>query len=206
MIVAFEGPDGAGKTTQAQLLVERLAEENIPCVSLTQPSSGPMGKLIREHLQGHRVLDREVLGLLFAADRTEQLRNIIFPALERGMVVVCDRWYYSSIVYQSLEGCSSHWVKSINSHIRPPDLLVYCWVPSGDIEDVMQGIERRGRAEKYEEASILRDACARYQWVMRTAEREEGIALLQVNALLGREITAKAVWEKFQARRAFLGF
>jgi dTMP kinase len=99
IFIAFEGIDGAGKTTQVDRLVDALHHVGIPCVCSKEPTSGPWGQKIRRSAEeGRLTFDEELTA--FVEDRKEHLRDIIRPALERGDVVILDRYFYSTIAYQ----------------------------------------------------------------------------------------------------------
>jgi dTMP kinase len=124
--ICIEGIDASGKTTQARRLVKTLRRRGIDAVYTTEPSSGKVGKLIRRY-----VLDRErrvpiaVEALLFAADRVEHVETEIKPALEKGKVVVCDRYVYSTLAYQGAAGLDLEWIELINRFALVPDLALF---------------------------------------------------------------------------------
>ena len=95
--VAMEGLDGSGGTTQVQRLCEALGAH-----ATAEPSGGPVGQLIRASLRGEEPVADGVLPLLFAADRADHLEREILPRLAAGEIVVTDRYYASSLAYQSL--------------------------------------------------------------------------------------------------------
>jgi dTMP kinase len=102
MFVTFEGVDGSGKSTQAELLRGALEAHGRDVVGTREPGGTPLGERIRELL-----LDGDEMGpwteaALFAAARAELARRVIRPALERGADVVCDRYVDSSLVYQGI--------------------------------------------------------------------------------------------------------
>jgi len=101
MFITFEGPEGSGKTTQIQLLADTLREEGREVVTTREPGGVPAAEQLRE-LVLHGELYPETEALLFLAARAEHARALIRPALERGAVVVCDRFNDSTIAYQ---GC-----------------------------------------------------------------------------------------------------
>ena len=102
LFVALEGGDGAGKSTQIRLLVEHLAGQHAgrEVVVTREPGGTDLGRRIRELvLHGDHVVPRAE-ALLFAADRAHHVESLVRPALDRGAVVVGDRYVDSSIAYQ----------------------------------------------------------------------------------------------------------
>ncbi|HEX5726949.1 MAG TPA: dTMP kinase [Longimicrobiaceae bacterium] len=148
LFIVLEGIDGSGTTTQAQLLTEHLAGRGHRAYATNEPSSGPVGMLIRLALSGRLLgptlryhdadedrddagdttLDARTLALLFAADRMDHLVTQVEPNLARGRHVVCDRYLLSSLAYQGLS-LPEEWVLEINRHARVPDLTFYLDVP-----------------------------------------------------------------------------
>jgi dTMP kinase len=102
MLITFEGIDYSGKTTQANLLVDRLKESGRDVLFLREPGGTPVSEKIRAILLDKRNLDLNSRAelLLFSAARTQLVRQVILPALERRTVVVCDRFYDSTTAYQ----------------------------------------------------------------------------------------------------------
>jgi dTMP kinase len=102
LFVVFEGGDGVGKSTQAELLCSALALRGIAYVRTFEPGDTAAGRQIR-----HIVLDPSTgelapraEALLYAADKAHHVRSVVLPALERGQVVVCDRYVDSMLAYQ----------------------------------------------------------------------------------------------------------
>jgi dTMP kinase len=102
MFISLEGLDGSGKTTQAQLLGERLEAEGTEVVLTREPGGTPLGEEIRELLLhgGHVAPWAEAA--LYAASRAQHVEQLIRPALERGATVICDRFVDSSVAYQGI--------------------------------------------------------------------------------------------------------
>jgi dTMP kinase len=100
MFVTFEGLDGSGKTTQAELLRARLEADGENVVATREPGGTDLGERIRELVLhgGHVVPWAEAL--LYAASRAQHVEEVIRPALARGAAVVCDRYVDSSVAYQ----------------------------------------------------------------------------------------------------------
>lgn len=100
--ITLEGVDGSGKSTQASLLVERLREQRCEVVALREPGGTPISEKIRALLldpENAEMADECEL-LLYEASRAQLVREVIEPALLRGAIVVCDRFYDSTHAYQ----------------------------------------------------------------------------------------------------------
>jgi len=102
LFVAFEGGEGAGKSTQVTLLAEALREQGREVVTTFEPGDTGVGRHLRELLLGHQTgdLDPRTEALLYAADRAEHVAEVVQPALGRGAVCITDRYIDSSIAYQ----------------------------------------------------------------------------------------------------------
>lgn len=101
-LISFEGLDGAGKTTQMQLLEQWLTLRHIPYVRTREPGGTPLGVEIRHLLFGRSdlVITPLAEAFLFQADRAQHFNTVILPALEAGRLVITDRCFDSSIAYQ----------------------------------------------------------------------------------------------------------
>ncbi len=101
MLVTFEGLDGSGKTSQAQLLVERLRREGYTSVLVREPGGTPLSERIRALLLDPALTIVPFAELLlFSAARAQLVAEVIRPALQAGEMVVCDRFYDSTTAYQ----------------------------------------------------------------------------------------------------------
>ena len=123
ILIAVEGIDGAGKTTQVAMLREALIRVGEPPVVSKEPTSGQWGKIIRESATTGRLpAERELE--LFIKDRTEHVEKLIGPALAEGKIVILDRYFYSSIAYQGSRGANVVTVKQImESQFPIPDAV-----------------------------------------------------------------------------------
>ncbi len=100
MFVTFEGLDGSGKTTQADLLRARLEEEGRDVVATREPGGTELGERLRDLVLHGGHVARWAEALLYAAARAQHVDEVIRPALDRGATVVCDRYLDSSVAYQ----------------------------------------------------------------------------------------------------------
>jgi dTMP kinase len=103
ILIAIEGIDGAGKTTQVDLLRRALENAGEAPVVSKEPTNGPWGKIIKESANTGRLSPADELNA-FLNDRTEHVSSLVKPALEEGRIVILDRYFYSSIAYQGSRG------------------------------------------------------------------------------------------------------
>ena len=123
--IVLEGLDGSGTTTQMKMLKKELAGKDVPVFTTCEPSPLPTGRLIRKILRKELSVEPETLARLFSADRHEHLYGSggIISHLEKGELVITDRYLFSSLAYQSL-GCGFEHVLELNP-FPLPEYLVY---------------------------------------------------------------------------------
>jgi dTMP kinase len=102
MFVTFEGLDGSGKTTQAELLRGRLEADGIEVVATREPGGTELGEGVRDLVLHGGHVSPWAEALLYVAARVQLVEDVIRPALERGAAVVCDRYVDSSVAYQGV--------------------------------------------------------------------------------------------------------
>lgn len=167
-LLVLEGLDGAGTTTQARRLRDALIARGHAVHVTREPSDGPIGRLIREMLNGGHALpdgaiDQATFSLLFAADRLDHVQREIAPALAAGTVVISDRYDHSSLAYQGT-GAERAWIGVLNQRARRPDLTIFLRVRAE------VGAERRlaaGRSQDlFEDLAMQRRVAAGYDEVM----------------------------------------
>jgi dTMP kinase len=158
-LLALEGVDGSGKTTQAHLLAVSLLQQGREVVLTQEPGAGPMGQRLRRYLQGpeRRLTPQDELEL-FLADRREHVDQVIKPALAAGQIVITDRYYYSSVAYQGALGLDPAWILAENEAFAPrPDLVFLLVLP------VAQALARLQRPHQLsEKAPYLERVAAIY--------------------------------------------
>ena len=163
VLIALEGIDGAGKTTQAQLLKDFLRQKGFEVVCFKEPTPGPWGRKIAEIARwGRKGISAQEEMELFLRDREEDVRDNILPALRENKIVIMDRYYYSSIAYQGALGLDPNEIKEINEQRFPkPDLVFILTIPPAEgIKRILsrgQGSGIRGpqRSPAYEEETYL---------------------------------------------------
>lgn len=124
LFIVFEGIDGTGKSTQLHLLAEKLRELGYAVVATREPTNGPYGQKIRELFVDRGAVSREEELELFIADREQHVKEVIAPALADGCVVVCDRYYLSTIAYQGANGMDPGFILQKNADFPVPDLAI----------------------------------------------------------------------------------
>lgn len=121
MLIAFEGADGVGKSTLARLLAEELGRIG-ECVYTKEPAQTVAGDEIRR-----RLADNKPIGVdLYHRDRMDHVRHEIMPALSDGKTVVCDRYFYTTAVYQSQTDNDMQEILATNRSFAPePNVVVF---------------------------------------------------------------------------------
>lgn len=152
LFIAFEGGDGAGKSTQARLLAERLRAAGREVLLTFEPGDSRIGKDVRRLVldMASDGLDARAEALLYAADRAEHVASMVRPALRRGAVVITDRYVDSSIAYQGAgRRLGTEEVAALSAFATGgllPDLTVVLDVPEyirrGRIEGIGDRLER----------------------------------------------------------------
>lgn len=161
--IVFEGIDGSGKSTQLELLAASLEKKGIRVFKTLEPTFGVAGSIVHDILSGKRSADPRVTAALFAADRLDHILNEadgILKRLNEGTTVICDRYYFSSYAYQSVE-VPSEWVVDINrlaAEALRPDCTVFIDVsPETAMKRITQNRESTELYETAERLAAVRD-------------------------------------------------
>jgi len=183
VFVVLEGGDGSGKSTQATRLVARIAEAGREVVPTREPGATDVGAAIRSLVLGGGDLDPRTEALLIAADRAEHVAEVIRPALERGAVVVSDRYIPSSLAYQGVaRGLGVDEIARLSDWATgrlQPDLVVLLDVPPEVATRRRAGPEDRMEREPAEFRAMVnkayRDLADQFGWsvVDGTASADE---------------------------------
>ena len=151
LFIVFEGLDGSGKSTQQQLLNDKLQIDKISSISFREPGSTVIGEKIVKILQSDQKLSPLSELLLFYVSRSAIIEEKIKPALENYDVVICDRYFYSSIAYQGYgRGMNIGFINQINDEVVKniiPDLIFYMDI-SWEEKKKRKGININDRFEK----------------------------------------------------------
>ncbi len=184
-LIVIEGIDGSGKTTISKMLLRELRSRGIRAVYTYEPINKEFIDLIE--IYGRR-LGAEIEALLLAADRYVHVRDFIVPNLRRGYVIICDRYFYSSIAYQGARGADVRWIRSLNKFAVKPNIAIYLDVrPEIGISRIKS---KNGRKLSYlEDISVLRRVREIYLSLVNNGE------LVLVNAEATIDEVFKEVYE-----------
>ena len=174
VFVVLEGGDGCGKSTQARLLVSRLRDLGREVVATREPGATEAGAAIRSLVLGGGDLDPRAEALLIAADRAEHVAGVIRPALDRGAVVVSDRYIPSSLAYQGVaRGLGVEEIARLSEWATGglvPDLVIVLDVPAGEAAERRAGpqdrMEREPDSFRVAVNQAYRDLTARFGWTL----------------------------------------
>jgi dTMP kinase len=191
--IVFEGLDGSGTTTQADLLIKTLDKENANASLFTcEPTTSFIGKAVRQVLEGKTRVAPGVLARLFAVDRRNHLYHPdegIVSLISRGKTVICDRYLFSSLAYQSVERPFEE-VWELNRFFPLPEHLIFLDISP---EEGNKRLESRGNPrEVYERRELQEEIRENYFHVFSVY----GSSQMQIHvfdASLGREELAQAI-------------
>ncbi|MBE6597387.1 MAG: dTMP kinase [Ruminococcaceae bacterium] len=182
--IVFEGIDGAGKTTQAAMLSEKLRELGRKVYMTAEPTGFQSGKELREVLSGKVKKSDCQIALMFTLDRVAH--NIdaelgIEKMLSEGIDVICDRYYYSTLAYQG-SVVDYGWVKNLNTacpEIRHPDICVFLdLTPEESMRRICRG---RESTEIYENTETLTRVRNSFMAVLEDLGDEDRIAIIDAS-------------------------
>ena len=120
-LIAVVGPNGAGKTTIIQELKKELEKRRIEACFTKEPTDNELGCFVREYAER---FDGISVACLVAADRYQHLRDEIVPQLEKGKIVITDRYVLSSLILQRMDEVSEEFILALNNEIVQPDLQI----------------------------------------------------------------------------------
>lgn len=164
LFVVLEGIDGSGKSTVSDLLVKRLTSMNFKAILTSEPTSSEIGIILRKYLSDPQSIPSSD-ALLFAADRVEHYFHFIKPHVDEGYIVICDRYKFSSIVYQGSQNVDKEWIRTINSIAGDPDVIFYLELSIESSLDRLHG-SNRDNLEKFENEKYLKRIIDGYEELM----------------------------------------
>jgi dTMP kinase len=160
LFLVLEGIDGSGKTEQAKLLANWLEGRGLDVVRTREPTDGPWGRKYRSWAGRKSEARAEEILEVFLEDRAEHVAGVILPALEKGRVIVCDRYNPSTLAYQAVHGVPREVLAAeVEARGFPePDLVIWLRVP---LETAVDRLGDRVK-ERYEDPEVLDRVDAEY--------------------------------------------
>jgi dTMP kinase len=198
LLITLEGGEGSGKSTQAQALKALLEEAGRSVTVTREPAGCPLGRRVRELLSDPSLeLDRRSELFLFAAARAQHVAEVIRPALERGEVVICDRFSDSSVAYQGygrgLRLDDVRLANGIATRGLVPDLTVLLDVPVEVGLARKQGEDAPDRIGQ--EQAPFHERARQGYLAMAAAEPQR---FLMVDATLSPEEITRTIWRRLE--------
>ena len=179
--IVFEGIDGAGTSTQ----IKKICETNPDLFFQTaEPTSLETGKFLRRMLGGEFKVDEKTNSFLFAADRCEHIygKNGVIKQLNAGKIVISDRYFFSSLAYQSIS-CGEELPKLLNSTFPLPQILFFFEInPEISLKRV---ISRNEKKEIYEKIDLQNKIAAEYEKIISEYENDSinnGMKIIRIDA------------------------
>lgn len=205
LFLSIEGPDGAGKTTQARLLKERLEKLGLQVVLTREPGGTPIGEEIRKLLLNPDFREMTVPCeiLLYSAARAQLVRECIYPSLQKGITVISDRYLDSNIVYQGLAGGEKpEIIEMINMWAAGRLLPEITFLLDIDVETGLRRVRRKHtgapdwRGDRMEQKELEFHRKVR-QGFLQLASRDAG-RFFVIQAEDRPESVHEKIWEKMQ--------
>lgn len=196
LFFVLEGLDGSGKSTQIITLNQKLQERGYPTHLTREPCDLVIGKMVREILGGERVMDPRVIAALFVADRLDHIldpEDGMLTHLNKGEIVLCDRYYFSSYAYNGVD-MPMDWVIEANS--QAANLLCPTATLFLDIEPIeaMRRITtNRGKFELFENSERLTQVRENYLRAFDRLKSQETIEIIDGNGT--QDQVAERIWQ-----------
>ena len=195
--IVVEGSEGVGKSTQIKTIKSFLEEHKIEYIVTREPGGTSFGESIRSIiLDQNNDTDDLTDSLLFYASRYENYNKIILPALKNGKTVICDRFHYSTLVYQGIVG-DDELVKKVHNIFdaifsKSIDHIIYLYT---DPEESLKRISRRSTTDKFESRGLeyLNKLNKAYESIFSNMEN-----VIKLDTSRDKEITKKDLLEKLK--------
>jgi dTMP kinase len=190
--IVFEGGEGSGKTTHARALANRLRRLGLPVVSTHEPGGTPLGNRLRRWVKWGEGVTTQTELFLILSSRSQLLNTVIRPALEKGSIVICDRYDASTFAYQGYgRGMDMDFLKTVNSFVTDglhPDLTVLLDISAE------QGLARKKmKPDTFEREELLFHRKVREGYLKMAAADPE--RWMVIDATLSKEKIREMIWE-----------
>jgi dTMP kinase len=174
-LIAIEGADGSGRSTQIERLVEWLETNGHPTVQVGLKRSTLVSDELNQAQNGN-ILSRSTLSLFYATDFADQLENIMIPALKAGFIVLADRYIYTLMARDMVRGMNGAWLKNLYGIALEPDAVFYLSVEAEEL--VQRNLAKSATLDYWESGMDLGlsrdvfDSFVKYQTAMQMAFRQ----------------------------------
>jgi dTMP kinase len=200
--IAFEGSEGSGKSTQVQRLASHLEQSGVPFLVTREPGGTAIGESIRELLQfaPHNAgMTPETELLLFEASRSQLVREIIKPALERAVCVIADRFFDSTTVYQgAARKLDRQFVKQLNEFVIGDCVPDVTFVLDVDAETAHSRMQQPRRADRMEQQPA--EFYERVRQAYRELAAREADRVVLIDGAQPPDKIEKDIWETLRTR------
>jgi dTMP kinase len=196
LFITFEGGEGSGKSVQSRILYRRLSKLAIQTLIIHEPGSTPLGerlsRLVKSCRSGSITATTELL--LFNAARAQLVSTILLPSLNRGSVVICDRYTDSTLAYQGYgRGLKQEIVRSANEIATgglKPDLTILLDVP------VREGLERKRNNDndRFQSEEVAFHERVRRGYL--TLARKEPNRFFVINGTMSKQSISQIIWQR----------
>ena len=193
--IVLEGIDGAGTSTQLDLLKNRLSPEKT--VYTAEPTTLSTGRFLRSVLRGDEKLTPETTAFLFAADRQEHVYGSggIVESCTSGKLVISDRYVFSSLAYQSIT-CGEEPPRKLNQDFPLPEYLFFFGITP---QASLKRIEKRDVTEIYEKKDFLEATARQYEKIISYYETlQTGMHIIRLDATESIEKLSEKIWTVLQ--------
>jgi dTMP kinase len=173
-LIAVEGADGSGRSTQIALLVEWLETRGHATVQVGLKRSTLVSDELNDAQNGN-ILSRTTLSLFYATDFADQLENVILPSLKAGFIVLADRYIYTLMARDMVRGMDEAWLKNLYGIALKPDAVFYLAIEPGEL--VQRNLAKTATLDYWESgmdlglSRDLYDSFLKYQTSMQAAFR-----------------------------------
>jgi len=175
--IVFEGLDGSGQSTQVALLEEFLKTKRYKVLKTKEPTKqSRAGRIIEKALNKKTKISPKKLQELFCQDRKWHLKNVVIPALKKDKIVICDRYFFSTLAYGMAEGLSLKNLTKLNEKFLLPDIIFFLDVKPAIC---LQRIEKRGEEKAlFEEKEKLEKVYVYYKKALKEFEKVTKIFII----------------------------
>lgn len=199
LLISFEGPEGGGKSTQLARLAARLRTEGADFIACKEPGGTRIGDEVRGILLDptHADMTAECEFFLYSASRAQLCRTVILPALQAGKLVLCDRFFHSTLAYQGHgRGLSQDFLQTVTREATAglsPDLTVFLDVSP---EEGLARARQRGGLDRLEQADLSFHERLRAGFLQLSTAEEERSRWLRLDGLQSQETLSETIWQR----------